>query len=329
MRRDNVNYLVVGSFVICMLIAFFAFMYFVTGRTGPADMYTVIYKNVSGLKFGSGVFYEGYRVGQVESIEPSNATTGTTYELTLSITQGWNIPEDSIARIAAAGLISAVQIEITGGHSENSIKPGGEIHGLEQQNLFAVLSEAAGEIHSLSEDGIMPVMNNLNGRIDELSREIQGFRREELSPLVATFNKRLNEDLMGDANALIAKFDDSAQQLEKILGSSNQKMIGDFLLHIDSAAVNFDQLLTRIEVSRKQMDDTLAALKNLTTDNDEKISNAVENATASMQQFHEALTTTNEHLGTILYNVEGTSRQLHEFSQAVRDNPALILRGTK
>ena len=81
-KRDNVNYLVVGVFVLIMLGTFFTLMYFVTGRTGPAEHYFVRYKNVSGLKFGTGVFYEGYRVGQIEKIIPVPSSTGMEYVLT-------------------------------------------------------------------------------------------------------------------------------------------------------------------------------------------------------------------------------------------------------
>ena len=48
-----------------------------------------------------------------------------------------------------------------------------------------------------------------------------------------------------------------------------------------------------------------------------------------MEQMLGALEKVNEHVGTIMYNVEGSTRQLHEFSQAVRDNPARLIRGTE
>ena len=253
MKRDNVNYLVVGTFVLIMLGTFFTFMYFVTGRTGPAEHYFVRYKNVSGLKFGTGVFYEGYHVGQIEKIVPAPASTGMEYVLTLSIARDWKIPDDSVAHIMSSGLISAVQIEITEGTSSKSITPGGELVGREQQNLFAALSDVAGEFGALSQDGIMPVLKNLNERINEISEEILSFRRDQLNPLVATFDQRLNKDLIGDAQSLIAKLDNSAQQLEKILGSGNQQQIEKFLVHLDDVAINLNALITRIEGTRTQM----------------------------------------------------------------------------
>ncbi|MGR9089481.1 MAG: MlaD family protein [Gammaproteobacteria bacterium] len=329
MKRDNVNYLLVGSFVILVLIAFFVLMYFVTGSTGPADRYTVRYNNVAGLKFGTGVYYEGYHVGQIEEIEPEAASSGMRYVLTLSIARGWKIPADSVAQVVASGLISAVQIHINEGQSPKVIKPGGEISGREQQDLFAVLSEAAGQFHSLSENGVMPVLQNLNNRIDEIAEEILTFRRKQLGPLVASFDQRLNNELLGEAQALVGKLNNSAEQLEKILGSKNQVQIQQFLVHIDQAAVNLNDLITRIESTRQQMGETLVSIENLASNNDEAIGAAVANANQSMVEMREALRTVNEHLGTIMYNVEGGTRNLKEFSQAVRDNPARLIRGSE
>ncbi len=328
MKRDNVNYLLVGSFVIVILIAFFVLMYFVTGSTGPADRYTVRYDNVAGLKFGTGVYYEGYHVGQIEEIRPEPVASGMQYVLTLSIARGWKIPADSVAQVVASGLISAVQIHIKEGQSPEAIMPGGEINGREQQDLFAVMSEAAGQFRSLSEDGVMPVLQNLNNRIDEVANEILAFRREQLGPLVTSFDRRLNTELLGDAQTLIAKLGNSAEQLEKILGSKNQVQIEKFLVHIDQAAVNLNDLITRIESTRQQMGETLVSIEQLASNNDEAIGAAVENANQSMLEMRDALRTVNEHLGTIMYNVEGSTRNLKEFSQAVRDNPARLIRGS-
>ena len=309
-KRDNVNYLVVGVFVLIMLGTFFTLMYFVTGRTGPAEHYFVRYKNVSGLKFGTGVFYEGYRVGQIEKIIPVPSSTGMEYVLTLSVARNWEIPEDSVANIMSSGLISAVRIEITEGKSSVNVSPGGELEGREQLNLLSVLGDVAGELGTLSEDGVMPVLKNLNIRIDEASQ-------------------RINKDLVGDAQALIVKLDGSAQQLEKLLGSVNPRKVEKFLTRIDDVALNVNVLISRIEGTRVQMGETLLALKNLASENDEEVASVIRSANDSMKQALETLTIVNEHVATIMYNVEGGTRQLHEFSQAVRNNPSRLVRGSE
>ena len=59
MRRDSINYLIVGCFVLTVGVAFLVVMYKITGRSGPVDHYHVYYKSVSELKYGTGVYYEG------------------------------------------------------------------------------------------------------------------------------------------------------------------------------------------------------------------------------------------------------------------------------
>ena len=329
MKRDTINYFAVGLFVIAMIVALFALMYYVTGRTGPSDEYVVHYDNVAGLKFGTGVFYEGYRVGQIERITPEPDDNGMRYRLDISVEKDWRIPRDSEARVVASGLISAVQIHINEGESSENLEPGDEITGREQQNLFAVLSEAAGEFRTMSEHGVMPVLKNLNERIDEISTAIISFRQDQLAPLADTLNQRLNEDVMDAVQVLIARLDNSAKQLEKILGEDNEQQVSQFLVHIDAAAVNLNDLITRIELTRVQMGETLNSIGNLASSNEEAVSEAVANASDSMREMQAALAVINEHLDTIMYNIDGSTRNLNEFAKAVRANPARLIRGSE
>ena len=138
----------------------------------------------------------------------------------------------------------------------------------------------------------------------------------------------MNKELIGDAQLMIAKLNRSAAHLEQILGSKNQQQIEDFLVHIDDVAINLGELIIRIEDTRQQMGETLLALENLASENDAEVANTIINANRAMEQMWETLDTVNDHIGTIMYNVEGSTRQLHEFSQAVRDNPARLIRGS-
>ena len=49
MKRDNINYLLVGSFVLSMGVALVVLLFAVTGRSGPTDTYYVVYDNVAGF----------------------------------------------------------------------------------------------------------------------------------------------------------------------------------------------------------------------------------------------------------------------------------------
>ena len=328
MKREHINYFAVGMFVIAMFIAFFVVMYFVTGRTGPSETYYVYYQNVTGLKFGTGVFYEGFRVGQVEKIEPEAGKEGMRYRLSLSIRRDWSIPEDSVAKIVSSGLIAAPQIGIREGSSQVKLKPGEFIEGQEQQNMFSALNDAAGEIRYLSREGVMPLLENLNQQVTAVSAQVIKFRESELGPLVTRVDKQLNEKILVDAAQMMQRLNASAAQLQTIVGEENRDKLTNFLTHIDDVAVNLNDLISRIEQTRMQMNDVLSSLGELTEGNTERVSATLENASATITEARKAMRTINTHLDSIMYHAEGSSRHLHEFSKAIRDNPTRLIRGT-
>ena len=329
MKREHINYFAVGIFVITMFVAFFVVMYFVTGRTGPSEDYFVYYRNVTGLKFGTGVFYEGFRVGQVEEIEPQTGAEGMRYRLTLSIRRDWQIPEDSVAKIVSSGLIAAPQIGIREGSSAVKLQPGDEIQGEEQQNMFAALNDAAGEIRFISRNGVMPLLKNLNQQVSDISNHVIKFRESELSPLVNKLNHQLNGQILVDAAEMMKKLNASASQLQTIVGEENRAKFTNFLTHIDDVAINLNELVSRIEQTRLQMNGVLSSLEGLSDGSAEKVGITLDNASETMTEARRMMRTINTHLDSILYHAEGSSRHLHEFSKAIRENPTRLIRGTK
>src|ERR1700744_6203259 len=124
MQDSRINYVVVGAFVAAMLAALILVITFLAGRTGPSDTYYTVYGNVGGIKYGTIVFYEGYQIGHVESIEPIRQGNQVTFKVNMEVTRGWQIPTDSVARSQVAGLLSAVAIDIRGGKSAQMLPPG-------------------------------------------------------------------------------------------------------------------------------------------------------------------------------------------------------------
>lgn len=63
MNGGKLNYVVVGAFVLAMLVALVVSLAVLMGRTGATDDYYAVYRNVTGVKFGTQVLYEGYPIG--------------------------------------------------------------------------------------------------------------------------------------------------------------------------------------------------------------------------------------------------------------------------
>ncbi|MGE0484773.1 MAG: MlaD family protein [Gammaproteobacteria bacterium] len=328
MKRDTINYTLVGAFVVAMVAAFVVLLVAVTGRSGPTDLYYVEYDNVSGLKFGTGVFYEGYRVGQVETIEPERSERGVRYKVSLSVASGWSIPRDSIAGVEASGLISAVSIQIDQGSADEMLAPGSFIDGRGQSDIFSVLNQAASDFRVLSQEGVMPVLQNLNERVTQVADELVRFRRDDLSPFVRMLHERVDQELISEAHRLLTDLDDSARSLKEMVGEGNQARVRDFLAHIDDVAVNLNGLVDRIESTRQQMSGVLGSLGELVTENRNEIRNSVATTERSMAELELALKTINQHLSTIMNDVEGGARNMNEFARAVRDNPSRLIRNS-
>jgi len=321
MKRENINYFVVGSFVIVMLAAFFVVLYQVTGRTGPTEHYFVMYSNVTGVKYGTLVLYEGYQIGQVEQIKPVREAGKTKYQLSLAIQKGWQIPSDSIASMLASGLLSAITIDIKEGESKNFLQPGSYIEGREVANIFSAVNDVAAEIQSLSRETIKPLVENLNSEVDVLSAELQSLTNESIRPMIDNLNAKLNQDVLSDMEKLLQKLNQTADRLLLSLNDENQRNLDEFLANMQAASGTLNEVIFRIEDTRAAMNQVLLNVDGVISENQESFK-------ASMTDMQKSLNIISQNINAIVYHMEGSSRNMHELSRQLRENPSLILKST-
>lgn len=321
MKRDNINYLVVGIFVLAVMAAFLVVMYKVTGRTGLTDTYYVEYGNVTGVKYGTPVLYEGYQVGQVEEIQPRREGGRTRYVLALAITRDWTIPSDSIATLVASGLLSAITVEIKEGSSTELLEPGEYLQGRDAVGIFNAVNEVAGELQALSRDTLRPMAENLNAQINHLSAELQDLITHSVRPLFDNMNEKLDEKIFSDLTDLLAKLNDSSDRLLVLLDDRNLNNLSTFLDNMKTGSNTFNDLLDRIEETRAAMNGVLIDIDRLVTDNRENLRSAI-------TDLRETLDAVAQNVNAIVYHLEGSSRNVHELSRQLRENPSLILRSS-
>jgi phospholipid/cholesterol/gamma-HCH transport system substrate-binding protein len=84
MKRDGINYSLVGAVVLVAFGLLLFALFSITGRSGSALRYHAYYANVTGLGPGAPVFYEGFRIGQVEAITPDRSQGRTRYRVELA-----------------------------------------------------------------------------------------------------------------------------------------------------------------------------------------------------------------------------------------------------
>lgn len=290
MKRDTVNYFAVGGFVLAGFVALGALLLVLTGKRGPEDDYVVRYRNVTGIRVGTPVYYQGYRIGQVHGIDPEHEAGGTRYRVALTVQRDWPIPEDSIAAAIATGLLGDVSIAISEGKSARKLEPGAEIAGREGGDLFMAFNELAAEVQSLTRNSVRPLVDQLAATLGEGG------------PIVA------------DLRALLVKLNAGADGLSKVVGPENQRELSA-LLH------NSNRLTGELLETRRRLDALLAQTDALMAEARPDAQQAVRELRVSAQAIA-------ERIDSVMEQLDATTLNMREFSREIRANPNRLLSGT-
>jgi phospholipid/cholesterol/gamma-HCH transport system substrate-binding protein len=311
MRNVRINYAMVGAFVVLMLATLMVVVATLTGRTGSTDTYYTHFPNVTGVKYGTKVTYEGFVLGQVEEIEPQRDADKTRFRLRLSVRQGWPLPADSIARITSSGLLSAVIVDIRGGAARDMLKPGADIAAGSSANLFAVMSDVAGQVTDLNQTALKPLLANLNNQMDKLGAVLEKNAPELLANLLA-----VSADLRDKTPRITS-------DVQHMTGTLSTQVITDANARRMSETIdNMAKLSRGLEESRHKMDGALAAIDKVVVGNRDTLD-------ASLKDLRYTMQTVARSIDSVTYNLEGTTRNMNEFSRQLRDNPGVLLGGRR
>lgn len=307
MTSTRLNLAVIGSFVLAALVTLVAALAVLAGRTGATDDYVTVYPNVTGLKFGSPVYYEGYPVGQVSAIEPLFDAARVRFRVRLSVTQGWKIPEDSVASTVAGGLLAPLTIAISAGQSATVLKPGDEIRAGSNRDLLSTVAGAAGTVDRLANGALLPLVDNLDRQVTAVGGLLDG----EVRRLVGTAN-RIAEGaattvppLLADARAVTA---DLARISARLDGAVTPERL---------AAI--DRILTNADAATASLAKTSAAFEALSGDSGQDLRIALR----ELRLTSESLA---RHADAITQNLDSASHNLNDLSRQLRANPGLLLR---
>lgn len=294
MKRDRINYVLVGAAVLVAFVLLLGTLMTITGRGGASTGYHVYYDNVTGLAFGAPVFYEGYRIGQVDAITPER-NGKTRYRVNFQVQEDWPIPDDSVAQLQSSGLLADMSIGIREGESPRMLAPGAEIPGLAGGDLFAAMNDLAGELTILTRDRIRPLIDTLAQRIDSIT---------------GTIDANL-PGLVEQTRALVARLNSAAGNIDKIVGTPNREAIAATLGDVRAIAEDLKQTQARA--------DTLLSSLNATVEENRP---EIRQSVLDLQQTVAAIAT---RIDAITHHLESSSRNLDEFSREIRRNPNRLL----
>ena len=302
MRDTRNNYLIVGVFVLAMLSTLLLWLAVLSGTTNATTAYYMEFENVIGLSPGGQILFEGYPVGKIEDIVFTRRPEASVYRLNVSIRKGWDIPEDSLAIMTQASLLSAMVVDIQAGISNHMLAPGERIPSLGSNNIMTAMSSVAAKLSNLADTSLKPLLDNLSGGTDSLHTLSKD------APIildnVKTFTKQLTT---------------ATTRLNKILDQSGGQ-IGNILEKAELASGNISTLTTDFHQTRKQLDTLLLSMQRVVTNNSGEIDR-------SITDLHHSLEVVASHIQEISSNLEATTRNMNELTTDLRRNPGLIVRG--
>ena len=296
MTNGKWNLALVGGFVLLGLTSLVLTLALLAGRTGSTDDYYVVYANVSGLKFGSKVLFEGFPVGQVEQIEPYEEQGRMRFRVRLSVVEGWKIPEDSLARSVASGVLAPQTIDISAGSSPRALSPGGTIAGGGASGLMSTVAGLAGNVDELTEQALLPLLRNLDKQVTLLGTILQ----EDIRPLAQNSNKVMAA-ASKDVPMILANLERVSRRSEQLLSS---------------------QRVASLERTLDNADQTMLSLRK----GSQQLEQAAPDALAALHELRLTLESLSRRSEAIAQNVESSTRNLQEFSRQIRRSPGTLLR---
>lgn len=295
MKRVYNNYFLVGLFTIIIGGTAIFLLLKMSGKGDEADKYYSYFNNVTGLGYGNPVYYEGYRVGQVEDITPETIEGKLVFKTEYTLISGWKVPIDSYTKIASSGLLSDMSLSINAGKETSYMAVGSEIKGVIGDDIMATVTQLANDFSKLNEEKITPLFDLVYERIDNLTKSLDTQIPEiltsidvlvkDLNKLVKTADKLLDEENIAGIDNIIANLEDVSKQMtslgswvensldkvnhlvesgEKLVNNSDVK-IGDFLdiavKMIDGFAVKAESIANEMESASMNMNEATDTIR--------------------------------------------------------------------
>lgn len=317
MKNVKLNYLIVGSFTLLVIAGLIVAVALLSGRTGATDDYHALYDNVTGVQFGTRVLYEGFPIGQVEEIIPRQIDGKTRFRVEMSVIRGWKIPKDTIAEIAASGLLAAVTITMREGKNPEVLKPGDQIASRESNNVMSAVGDLARDIRELTESDIKPMMARIHIIVQNFSDMLGGDQGSQMGGDV----RKMVQTVTAAAPEIVRNINTFSSRLETLMSEQNLKAMDSIIVNMGASAHNMADVTAQLSETRKSLDGLLGEIRAIVVDNKQDIQQSV-------GDLRHTTETISRYVDSINQNLDITSRNMAEFSRAIRQNPGLLLGGT-
>jgi len=270
MKKENTNYLMVGSFVIAGMLLLFIILFKITGDQSDADEYFVEFSNVTGIKDGVVVTYGGYAIGAVNNVEPVLENGQTRYKLSLWVKSGWRIPADSSAQIVMPAIISDKQIEITQGTAEDSLQPGDTIKSAEAVDVMELVDSIAQKLnHFIPEStrNVNRLVNQLNYSADQVAMLLSEKNIQHLNSFFknADSSSRNLSELTESFSRINKQLDNVLDKTNVMLGENSEDVrysIIELKKSMDVISGRIESVMYNLDATSQNMNEFSRTLRN-------------------------------------------------------------------
>ncbi|MEQ8357205.1 MAG: MlaD family protein [Kiloniellaceae bacterium] len=323
MRHQGLSYAAVGAFVIAMLLAALGAAVMLAGGAGDSDRYSVVFDNVADVRFGTQVRYEGFPVGQVEAIDPVAEDGAMRFHLDLSVTEGWVIPADSVARIHSSKFLGAKTVEIQRGTSPVALTPGAQIASAPAADMFTAMASVAGQVGELSQDGLKPLLSQMTSLVDNANRLLDSDVASMLGSLnaVAADTRGRVPQITGELLAFINELNTTLASLQAVISEQNVAEVQQTVQNVNTVSRDLVEIGGTVKGTLDQLDGIVTNLQRVVEGNEG-------NVNAALEDTRYVLRSIAQNIDTINHNLAGTTRNMNEFSRLIRQNPGLLLGGS-
>lgn len=296
MKEANRNYVAVGAFVLSMLAALILWFAVLSGVTGSTDRYFILWDNVMGLKPGTQILFEGYQIGLIKSIErsPEADSGGPNYRVEIEVNRGWPIPESAMADTTAPSFLAALVVNIEAGDSAQILESGSVIQSRERGDLLSAAGDAMSRVSDLIEF--------VKPRIEEITNSVGSVLNDENAQELRSMLQTLND------------------RVEDLLSAENAQRVELILTNLSAVSQDVSDLTGGLQVTKAQIDDMLATIDDLVEGHAGDIEH-------SLVDLHASLEAVSRHIDAVARNLEDTTRNASEFSEQIRKDPSVLLRG--
>lgn len=253
--ETKANHLIIGGFVLTVLCAAFAFVYWIEAymNGGSSKRYDVVFTgSVQGLSEASAVLFNGLRVGTVKKLRIMPEDTRKV-RAGIAVSIDTPIRENSVARISAQGLAGMAALEISPGTPDSPLldaRPG-QSHPVINADTLTSTGSAGGMPEAMGNANALFVRLNemvaMNSdHVHQTAKNIEAF-----TGMLAA-NKEEVAGLVREARVLSARFNGLADKMDTAMVQFTSSISGgseSAVTQAQQAAQSFRKLADKLEKS--------------------------------------------------------------------------------